>query len=195
MGRHRPCKGVTGQTAFAEARCLEGLPPSAVMGMSVKPTIRAPREDEWEQLARLLRVSFQDEGPEIGGTIDTAESVSGLRRYGNQLFLMELGARLVGFVYLDIERKAAFKLAVDPEFRNKGYGRKLMEAAEKRAQALGWNRLLVGVMDNKQSLLTYYGNLGYSATGDLKPHDADPGYTGPVHYFIILGKSLVERAS
>src|ERR1700682_2687914 len=89
--------------------------------------IRAPREGESAEIADLLRACFADEGPEIGGRVDTPESVATLQQSGNHLLTMGVGGRIVGFIYLDPLRKAAFKLAVHPSFRGMNHGQRLME--------------------------------------------------------------------
>lgn len=108
---------------------------------------------------------------------------------------MEVGEPIVGFVYLDVERKAAFKLAVDPKCRGVDHGKRLMDAVEAKARILNWERLLVGVMDSKQRLIPYYQRLGYAETGEHNAMDASPGYAGPAHYFIILSKRLREEGT
>ncbi len=97
---------------------------------------------------------------------------------------------IVGFVYVDPVRKAAFKLAVNPNFRRMNSGRRLMEAAEAKARTLGWDQLLVGVMDTKESLVAYYNRLGYADTGERKKMEPSAGYAGATRHFIILSKSL-----
>jgi GNAT superfamily N-acetyltransferase len=158
--------------------------------LSTDIAIRPPGEAEWTAIANLLRVCFADEGPEVGGTIDTAESVAALQQSGKHLLVMEVGDRIIGFVYLDPKRKGAFRLAVDPGFRGMDYGRQLMEAAEAKARTFGWERLLLGVRDTKQTLVPYYHRLGYADTGERYEMEAHPGYGGPKHYFIILSKRL-----
>jgi len=152
--------------------------------------IRPPRDSEWAEIADLLRVCFADEGPEIGGTAFTTESVAALQKPGSHLRVMEVAGKIIGFVYLDKQLKAASKLAVDPSFQHRGYGKQLMRAAEKKARAIGWTKLLVGVLDTKQELVAYYRSLGYAETGDRHPMDSYPGYTVPVHEMIILSKKL-----
>jgi GNAT superfamily N-acetyltransferase len=152
--------------------------------------IRPPRESEWAEIAYLLRVCFADEGPEIGGKAFTTESVAELQQPGSHLRVMEVAEKIIGFVYLDKRLKAASKLAVDPSFRGRDYGKLLMKAAEKKAKAIGWTKLLVGVLDTKQKLVAYYRGLGYAETGKRYPMDTYLGYTGPVHEMIILSKKL-----
>lgn len=162
--------------------------------MSTDIAIRAPREGKWGEIANLLRVCFADEVA-VGGTPDTPESVAELQRSGNHLLVMEVGGKIIGFVYLDPSREGAFKLALEPALRGKGYGKQLMEAADEKARSLAWKRLLVGVMDTKQSLVSYYQDLGYKDTGERGEMISRPGYTGPERQLIILGKRLTQIRS
>jgi ribosomal protein S18 acetylase RimI-like enzyme len=106
-----------------------------------------------------------DEELKAGGFPDTAESLASQHARGRWCRVMSMGTRIIGFVCLDDEstKGSASKLAVDPEFRGKGYAQLLMKAAEAGARDdLKWKDLYVAVVKTKPRLLDLYKNkLGY----------------------------------
>jgi N-acetylglutamate synthase-like GNAT family acetyltransferase len=89
--------------------------------------IRRASPDDYPGIVALLNCCFADEGPAIGGTRDTLESVADLQASGYELLVLEKDTELVGFVEVNTDLKAAFKLAVLPAWRKHGIGRSLME--------------------------------------------------------------------
>lgn len=82
-----------------------------------------------------------------------------------ELFLVaQQGADIVGTVMCgyDGHRGWVNYLAVGPQQRNKGLGRRLMQAAEAALQALGCPKLNIQVRENNAGVLAFYRKLGYS---------------------------------
>jgi ribosomal protein S18 acetylase RimI-like enzyme len=152
--------------------------------------IRRATPDDYAGIVALLKCCFADEGPEIGGTPDTLESVAKLQASGDELLVLEKENVIVGFVEVNPRRRAAFKLAVLPPWRRRGIGQSLMEAAEKYAVSSGWGELLVGVMKAKPTLVQYYSRLGYLDEGREEVLATQPGYVGPESRITIMRKPL-----
>ena len=53
-------------------------------------------------------------------------------------------------------------LAVDPEHRNNGYGRFIMQEVEKRIQAKGCPKINLQVRTNNEAVIKFYKSLGYA---------------------------------
>jgi hypothetical protein len=63
-----------------------------------------------------------------------------------------------------------------------------MKAAEDHGRTLGWGRMLLGVVETKPELVTYYGKQHYSLTDKTEELEGAPAGTLK---FRILSKSLV----
>ncbi|MCC8167556.1 MAG: GNAT family N-acetyltransferase [Planctomycetes bacterium] len=63
-------------------------------------------------------------------------------------------------------------MGVDPDFRGRGVGSALIEAAEERARDLGFSRLSLLVSKNKDRVRALYERLGFVVSGDLQIGDA-----------------------
>ncbi|MGB5745728.1 MAG: GNAT family acetyltransferase [Desulfobacterales bacterium] len=53
-------------------------------------------------------------------------------------------------------------LAVDPEYRNNGYGRLIMREVEKRIRAKGCPKINLQVRESNEAAIKFYKSLGYS---------------------------------
>ncbi|MDD3647876.1 MAG: GNAT family N-acetyltransferase [Candidatus Dojkabacteria bacterium] len=83
-----------------------------------------------------------------------------------------LGAVIVGkhspLTWPDGKKCEIFNLGVLPEYRNRGIGRKLMEAAEKEAQSMGGKSIILNVHEIMVKTHRFYENLGYKKIGKLE---------------------------
>lgn len=75
-------------------------------------------------------------------------------------------------------------LYVDKNFRNKGYGKILMEHWEKEMMALGYGMLMVSTQVD-ESAQHFYRKLGYADAGSLVINV--PDYEQPMEMFMIKG--------
>ena len=53
-------------------------------------------------------------------------------------------------------------LAVDPDYRNNGYGRLIMEEVEQRIRAKGCSKINLQVRTTNKAVIEFYQSLGYS---------------------------------
>ena len=65
-----------------------------------------------------------------------------------------------GEYYLD-------SLAIEPEYRGRGLGKKLMQAAISHGKTLGYDRFALLVAVDKPRLKEYYASLGFEEVGDV----------------------------
>lgn len=65
-----------------------------------------------------------------------------------------------GEYYLD-------SLAIDPEYRGKGLGKRLMQAAIGQGKNLGYDKFALLVATDKPRLKEYYATLGFEEAGDV----------------------------
>lgn len=77
------------------------------------------------------------------------------------------GERRVGFLWVKVSGEAAFvyNVAVEPGLRRQGYGRAIMQAAERWCQGHGLTRIGLHVFAHNSGARLLYEQLGYVETG------------------------------
>jgi ribosomal protein S18 acetylase RimI-like enzyme len=135
--------------------------------MTAAATIREPCDDDWPQVAELLRVEFQYEFDAGGLPQMTAEELAARHKTGFWSRVVVLGDRVIGYVSLESKRKhkTAAQLVRHPEFKGQGLGERLMRAAEGEGRRRGWLTLYVAVIASRDKLIKLYEGLGYRETG------------------------------
>lgn len=101
------------------------------------------------------------------------------------------GDALIGCVA--VTRKSAAlaylgMLCVAPELQSGGLGRRLLDAAEDHARALGMAAMEMTVIDSRASLIAWYERCGYLRTGETRPF---PVRRYPPITFAVLEKPLL----
>jgi ribosomal protein S18 acetylase RimI-like enzyme len=78
-------------------------------------------------------------------------------------------------------------LCVSPALQSAGLGRRLLDAAEDHARALGIAAMEMTVIDDRDALIAWYERRGYTHTGETRPFPVpcDPPVT-----FVVLEKPL-----
>lgn len=97
---------------------------------------------------------------------DPAREIAFLRDVHNgELFLGFAGDRLVGGIMAghDGHRAWMYRVAVDPNHRNRGYGRALVAQAESWAVARGLPKLQLLIREENAEVAAFYARLGYAA--------------------------------
>jgi ribosomal protein S18 acetylase RimI-like enzyme len=78
-------------------------------------------------------------------------------------------------------------LCVSPTLQSGGLGRRLLDAAENHARALGMAAMEMTVIDSRDSLIAWYERRGYVRTGETRPF---PVLRDPPVTFAVLEKLL-----
>lgn len=78
-------------------------------------------------------------------------------------------------------------LCVLPTLQSAGLGRRLLDAAEDHARALGLAAMEMTVIDSRTSLIAWYERRGYAFTGERRPF---PVLRDPPVNFVVLEKPL-----
>lgn len=86
-------------------------------------------------------------------------------------------------------------LSVDPELQSAGLGRRMVAAAEAAlADRFGARRIRIQVFPQRDTLIAWYGRLGYVATGETLPFPYDEPRLGlPLRddlHFVVMEKAL-----
>jgi len=75
-------------------------------------------------------------------------------------FVIE-GESVIGIVVIFIDNGAIASLAVKPEYRGKGYGKKLVQMALNRLKELGWSKIVLRVHAENITALRLYESMGF----------------------------------
>lgn len=84
-------------------------------------------------------------------------------------------------------------LSVNPTKQNQGIGKKLLQAGEEYAKAIGCSTMRMTVIDGRQTLIDWYVRHGYALTGERKPFvvpDKRWGIPKQKLEFVVLEKKI-----
>jgi ribosomal protein S18 acetylase RimI-like enzyme len=101
---------------------------------------------------------------------DPAQDIALARSCPNAALLVgTIGPRLIGTVLTghDGHRGWMYRLAVDPEYRRQGIGRRLVEQAEDWLAARGLRKLNLMIREDNAAVRAFYARLGYEETPRL----------------------------
>lgn len=170
-------------------------------------TLRAATLDDVPVLVDLVQSAYRGDSARHGWTHE-ADLVEGSRTSeaevadyvagaGKTVLIATDGGRLVGCVHVALAGEALGylgMLSVRPELQAKGYGRRLVAAAEAHArQALGARRMEMTVIRQRPELIAWYATLGYRLTGEERPFPYDDPTDRPTRpdlAFVVLEKQL-----
>ncbi len=84
---------------------------------------------------------------------------------------------LVGYLSLvDMPKEGAMEIlsvAVDPDYQNKGYGRQMMEFAERQALENGRKKTILVTNNKNQPAIAFYKGIGYNAVREIANYYGD----------------------
>lgn len=123
------------------------------------------------------------EADHLGGQRTDTGEVSGLIESAGSFFLLCIEAgSLVGAIHLQqCGEGAKFgMLAVRPDRQGSGFGRRLLDEAERAAvKAFGAGKIKMAVLTFRTELIAYYIRRGYSRTGHFEDFPTDPKFGIP----------------
>lgn len=157
--------------------------------MDAEPMVREARIDEVGVLLEILLRAYREyEGrldPPSGVHSETVTSIRGKLAEGGAL-VCEVGGVAAGCVFYAPEAECLYvgRLAVVPEYRRRGIGDLLLRASERRAGALGFARVRLGVRVALGKLRAYYQARGYIPIA-FRSH---VGYTEAT--YVVMEKAL-----
>lgn len=126
-----------------------------------KLAIRAYAESDEAQVIRLWREVFPDNPSWNVPKADIDRKLAVQR----DLFLVgELDDEIVGTVMagFDGHRGWVHLVAVAPKHRQRGFGRAMMDEAEKKLRAIGCTKINLQVRATNQGVISFYEKLGYA---------------------------------
>ncbi len=100
--------------------------------------------------------------------------------------------QIVASVYVETRGSRGYfgMLAVDPLYQGKGFGARMVQAAEDYCRELGCAAMDVTVLSLRPELLPLYHRLGYAETGKEDFRPSRPMRAGAECYSILMSKDL-----
>jgi diamine N-acetyltransferase len=139
--------------------------------------IKRIKENEIDKLVEVIKVSFITVANEFNITKNntptnpafiTSRDIKNLFKKGLIFLGLYLNNELIGCVAVEDTSSELYyieKLAVLPEFRHKGYGKKLMNSAFEVVKKNGGTRISVGIINENKTIKKWYKILGFKETG------------------------------
>jgi N-acetylglutamate synthase-like GNAT family acetyltransferase len=151
--------------------------------------LRIAEPSEAERIADLVNAAFSVERFFIEGNRTNPEQVRALLQTGDFL-LVEAESSLIACVYVEQRGEQGYfgLLAVDPARQGRGWGARLVAAAEAHCRARGCRVMELQIVNVRAELPRFYHALGYRETGTA-PFPAEAQAKLPCH-FVKMEKAL-----
>lgn len=143
--------------------------------------IREVTRDDIPVCVDLIRKSFltvaesygitEENAPRFTAFATTSERLYNQMDEGRPMYLYEEDGRIVGYYSLfimDNNECELNNLAVLPDFRHKGIGKKLLEHSYDMARDMGCRKMLIGIVEENQPLRKWYEENGAVHLGTRK---------------------------
>lgn len=133
--------------------------------------IRRAREDDRLALARqFAAVAEERDGIATEPPVDVEERAARWDVEGTLVAVEE--GELVGHIHVNVSRfgYGEIGMAVANEWRSRGVGSALMDAAVERARELGLHKLALGVFPHNEAGIALYRKFGFTEEGRLVGH-------------------------
>jgi ribosomal protein S18 acetylase RimI-like enzyme len=127
--------------------------------------IRQAKEEESEEIARIINVAFEIEREFRQGERTSASEIRDLIGRGS-LLVADHDGRLIGAIEVRVRGATGYfaMLAVDAPSRRGGVGRELVQAAEEHCRRAGCTVMTMSTGEDRRELIPYYEKMGYRVT-------------------------------
>ena len=143
--------------------------------------IRQLRPADLPLAAEVIRASFatvandlrltEQNCPKYVGFVTTTERLQTHHNWGWRIYGLYENEQLAGYASISNEADGAYEihnLAVLPEFRHKGYGKRLLDFCKTKVVGLGGNKITVSIIEENAVLKNWYIAYGFVHTGTKK---------------------------
>jgi ribosomal-protein-alanine N-acetyltransferase len=128
----------------------------------------APRivEGSAADVERIMPVMHAAFDPRFGEAWNAAQCLGMLAIPGSTLLIAETGAQLIGFALMRsiMVESELLLIAIDPEYRRQGIGRRLLDASCDVARDSGAQTIFLEVRDSNDAI-ALYGRVGFVQVG------------------------------
>jgi ribosomal protein S18 acetylase RimI-like enzyme len=151
--------------------------------------VRPLASDRLPEYADIIRKSFATVARDFGWTKEIAPTFTAFVtneklvekiKDGYYTFGLYVGEKIFGFVSLTDIDNGTYELnhlAVLPEWRHYGYGKKMLDFCKDKVRELGGNRITIGIVEENIVLKNWYITNGFVHTG-IKKFDWQPFTAG-----------------
>lgn len=153
--------------------------------------VRVASEADAAAIASITNAAFAIE-TFLEGMRTNAPRAAEMMRLGEFLVAVEQHETLVASVYVETRGARGYfgMLAVDPMYQGKGFGARMVRAAEDYCRERGCKAMDITVLSLRPELLPFYHRLGYEESGQEEFHPSRPLKAGASCYSILLSKNL-----
>ena len=142
--------------------------------------IREVNKSDLNECLEVIHKSFSTVAEQFGLTKDNCPKHTSFipvyfletqMNWGWHMFALCSGERIVGYMSLSKENDNTFELhnlAVLPELRHNGYGKKLLDYAKDKVKSLGGSKIEIGIIEESTVLKNWYIANGFVHTGTKK---------------------------
>lgn len=153
--------------------------------------VRVAGEADAAAIAAITNAAFAIE-TFLEGMRTDARRLAEMMRLGEFLVAFERHNTLVASVYVETRGARGYfgMLAVDPMYQGKGFGARMVRAAEDHCRERGCTAMDITVLSLRPELLPFYHRLGYEESGTEEFRPSRPLKSDATCYSILLSKSL-----
>ncbi|BDA74726.1 acetyltransferase [Calothrix sp. PCC 7716] len=128
--------------------------------------IRLFQESDTESVIALWKQVFSDKQPHNNPVLVINQK---LARQPELFFVAEIDSVIAGTIMAgyDGHRGWLYTVAVNPQYRRRGIGTKLVQHAEKALTAMGCLKINLQVRANNAEVVEFYQKLGYLTDGNI----------------------------
>ena len=150
---------------------------------SRNPAISALKREELEEALEVIHDSFRTVAEEFGLTRENCPKHTSFiplsfletqMNWGWQMYGFFAGDQMVGYMSVSKESDEEYELhnlAVLPQYRHMGFGRRLLDHAKQTVKENGGSSLKVGMIEESEVLKQWYVENGFRHIGTKKyPH-------------------------
>ena len=153
--------------------------------------VRVASDADAETIASITNAAFAIE-TFLEGMCTDAARVADMMRLGGFLLGIDRNERLVASVYVETRGARGYfgMLAVDPMYQGKGFGARMVRAAEDHCRGRGCKAMDITVLSLRPELLPFYHRLGYEESRQGDFHPSRPLKSDASCYSILMSKNL-----
>ncbi|MGH9716868.1 MAG: GNAT family N-acetyltransferase [Candidatus Acidiferrales bacterium] len=153
--------------------------------------VRVASEADASAIASIANAAFAIE-TFIEGMRTDARRVAEMMQLGHFLVAAGRGEPLIASVYIELRGARGYfgMLAVDPMYQGKGFGARMVRAAEDHCRERGCKAMDITVLSLRPELLPFYHRLGYAESGTEDFHPSRPLRTDATCYSVLMSKDL-----
>lgn len=148
--------------------------------MDERIDIREIERGELNESLDIIHQSFGTVAEQFGLTRENCPKHTGFiplsfletqMNWGWHMYALYAGKKMIGYMSLSKESEEAFELhnlAVLPEYRHNGFGKRLLDFAKAKVVSLGGSTIKIGIIEESDVLKNWYIANGFVHTGTKK---------------------------